>query len=217
MRLCLSLSYTLVLSSAAIAADRTSEIQRLEKAGARVTIDDSMPENGRLRVSFSALDDKTAVVLRGATHIGALVVEDASRLTDRSLAIVGTLASLRELNLGRPAITSAGMAHLKNLKELRKLFLMDAAKVYDSGVAYLKSLEHLEELDLTGSSITSAAAATFKALSDLKLLAVLKTRFADAGALQLKDLTELKNLEAEISVKAAMELEAAIPRIRIRR
>jgi hypothetical protein len=217
MRFCSSLSFLLCLFSAAFAAEEPVEIQRLEKAGARVSIDDSLPEDARLRVSFASLDDKAAATLRGATHVGALIVEDASLLTDRSLAVFGTLINLREINLGRPAITSSGMAHLKNLKELRKLYLLDAAKVYDSGIAYLKSLEHLQELDLTGSSITNAVATTFKAMPGLKLLAVLKTRFTDAGALQLKDMSELKNLEAEISVKAAMALEAAIPGIRIRR
>jgi Leucine-rich repeat (LRR) protein len=200
-----------------MAAEPSAEIQRLEKAGARVTVDEALPENARLRVSFTSLDDKAAVALRGATHVGGLVVEDASRLTDRSMAVIGTLTNLRELNLGRPAITNSGMTYLKNLKELRKLYLIDAAKVYDSGVAHLKSLEDLEELDLTGSAITNAAASTLKTMPNLKLLAVLKTKFSDIGALQLKGMSGLKKLEAEVSVKTAMELEGAIPGIGIRR
>lgn len=206
----------LVWANVACAADSVSDSDRLRKAGARVSDDDSLSQSAPLRVSFTSLDDKGAIALRGATRIGALVVEDASRMTDKSLAIIGTLTNLRELNLHHPAMTNSGMASLKGLKQLHKLYLMDA-KVYDSGVAYLKGLEHLEELDLTGSNITNAAASTFKTLANLKLLAVLRTKFGDAGVAQLKDLRELKNLEADISVKAAMTLEAEIPGLHIRR
>jgi Leucine-rich repeat (LRR) protein len=198
------------------AGELASETSRLEKAGARVKVDDSLASDAKLRVSFMQLDDKAAVALRGATNVGSLTVENASRLTDRSLAIIGTLTNLRELTLIKSAITSTGMSHLKNLKELRKLVLMDA-KVFDSGVTNLKELEHLEELDLTGTGISNSAAATFKELTNLKLLAVSRTKFGDAGALQLKALTSLKTLEADISVKAANALEAEIPKIRIRR
>ena len=61
----------------------------------------------RLRVSFARLDDKTAVALKGCTHVAALTVEDASKLTDRTLAIVGTFRELRELSLFKPAAAGA--------------------------------------------------------------------------------------------------------------
>jgi hypothetical protein len=111
------------------------------------------------------------------------------------------------------------LAHLKDLKELRRLYLVDA-RIYDSGVTHLKGLEHLEELDLSGTAITSAAGATFKEMLELKLLAVSKTKFGDSGADQLKGLKSLNKLEAvntDLSVKAAMALEAEIPGIRIKR
>lgn len=217
MRLCFAFAALICLTPFALAADQSAEIQKLEKAGATVRVDNDLMDGARLRVSFAALDDKATVALRGATHIGSLTIEDASRFTDRSMAIIGTLSGLQELNLGRPGITSSGMSHLKNLKELRKLYLLQAAKVYDSGVAYLKDLEHLEELDLSGSAITNSAASTFKGMSSLKLIAVPKTKFGDAGAAELKDMSGLKTLEADISVKAAMALEAAIPGIKVRR
>jgi hypothetical protein len=204
---------------AANKSDEAKERDRLERAGARVTTDDGMPGSARLCVSFAKLDDKTAATLKGCKHITALTVEDASKLTDKTMAVVGTFTGLRELSLFKPAITSAGLAHLKDLKELRKLYLVDA-RVYDSGVASLKGLESLEELDLSGTAITSAAGATFRELPALKLLAVSKTRFGDGGAAQLKELKNLKKLEAvntDVSVKAAMTLEAEIPGIRIKR
>jgi hypothetical protein len=213
----LSLTALFCLTPLAFAAEQSAEIQKLEKAGARVRVDNDLMTTARLRVSFSSLDDKTAVALRGSTHVGSLTIEDASKLTDRSMAIVGTLTGLQELNLGRPGITSTGMSHLKNLKELRRLYLLQAMKVYDTGVVYLKDLEHLEELDLSGSGISNAAASTFKVMPSLNMIAVPKTKFGDAGAAELKDMSGLKILEADISVKAAMSLEATIPGIKVRR
>jgi Leucine rich repeat len=193
--------------------------EKLEKAGAKVTADQSMTGAAGLRVSFATLDDKTAAVLRNCPHIVCLTVDDAAKVTDRTLAVIGTLSDLRELTLTQPAMTNSGLAHLKGLKGLRKLFLFNA-KVSDSGVTYLKGLDDLEELDLSGSAITSAAASTFKELSGLKVLAVSKTRFGDAGAEKLKDLKDLKELDAvntDLTVKGAQSLEAAIPGIRVRR
>ena len=86
--------------------------------------------------------------------------------------------------------------------------------------ARLKGLDTLEELDVSGTGITNAAGATFKTLTGLKLLAVTKTKFGDSGVAHLKELKDLKTLEAvntDVSVKAAMALEAALPGIRVKR
>ena len=221
MRLVLSLTTLAVLTPFAFAksTEETKEADRLEKAGARVTYDDGMPDTARLRVHFVKLDDKAAVALKGCTHVATLAVDDASKLTDRILTAIGTFAGLRELSLVRASITGAGLAHLKDLKELRKLYLIDA-RLYDAGVAQLKGLDTLEELDVSGTGITNAAGATFKTLTGLKLLAVTKTKFGDSGVAHLKELKDLKTLEAvntDVSVKAAMALEAALPGIRVKR
>jgi Leucine-rich repeat (LRR) protein len=222
MRLLLPLTVVFAACSPAVAApptEETKETARLEKAGARVTVDDKLPETVRLAVTFDTLDDKTAATLKGLKHVGKLTVEDASKLTDKSLAVIGSFTGLRELSLVRPGMTNSGMSPLKALKELRKLYLIDA-KVYDTGVAAIKDLDNLEELDLSGSSITNAAGVTFKDLPALTLLAVNKTKFGDAGAAHLKELKSLKKLEAvssEVSVKGAMALEEAIKGVRVRR
>jgi Leucine-rich repeat (LRR) protein len=223
MRLFLALTLIGTIASAPIGArspEETKESERLEKAGARVSNDSSLPEGSRLVVSFDKLDDKTAVTLKGLKHVGKLTVEDASHMTDKSLAVIGTFTGLQELSLTNPAITNAGMSSLKGLKELRKLYLIDAAKVTDAGVGSLKSLDKLEELDLSGSGITNAAGSTFKELPNLTLLAVSKTKFGDTGAAYLKELKSLRKLEAvntDVSVKAAMALEQAIKGVRVRR
>src|SRR5262245_10724165 len=196
MRYQIALALFIILGPPTDAAgppDASQVANEIKKAGARVTVDADMPGPAHLRVAFATLDDKSAAILKNSPHIACLTVEDASLVTNRTLAAIGTLSNLRELTLVRPAITNGGASSLKSLKELRKLFLLDA-KVTDTGVPFLKGLEHLEELDLSGTGITSGAATTFKALSGLKLLAVSKTKFGDAGALQLREMKELEEL-----------------------
>src|SRR5689334_8996496 len=79
MRFVLTLTTIACLTPFALAAatDEAKERGRLEKAEARVTIDDGMPDVARLRVSFAKLDDKAATALKGCTHVAALAVEDA--------------------------------------------------------------------------------------------------------------------------------------------
>jgi hypothetical protein len=222
MRLFLPMTMVAAIATTALAApmpEETKERERLEKAGARVKVDDRLPTEARLAATFDKLDDKAAANLNGLKHVGKFTVDDASGLTDKTLAVIGTFTNLRELSLTKPGMTNVGMNSLKTLKQLRKLYLIDA-KVYDSGVAVLKNLDRLEELDLSGSGITNAAGATFKELPDLTLLAVNKTKFGDTGAAYLKELKSLKKLEAintDVSVKAAMALEEAIKGVRVRR
>lgn len=222
MRLFLSMTILATIAASAIAAwppEIAKEAGRLEKAGARVATDDRLPEGARLAVTFDKLDDKTAAGLKGLKHVGKLTVEDASQMTDKSLAVVGSFVGLQELSLTKPGMTNTGMSSLKGLKELRKLYLIDS-KVSDAGVSSLKSLDKLEELDVSGSSITNAAGSTFKELPNLTLLAVSKTKFGDSGAAYLKELKSLRKLEAvntDLSVKAAMALEEAIKGVRVRR
>jgi Leucine-rich repeat (LRR) protein len=221
MRYQIALSLFIILGPPTDAGqpDAAQVAEKIEKSGGRVTVDADIPGPAHLRVSFATLDDKSAAILKNSPHVVSLTVEDAAKVTDRTLAAIGTLSNLRELTLVRPGITNSGVAPLKGLKELRKLFLFDA-KVTDTGVSTLKGLDHLEELDLSGTGITSGAAATFKMLSGLRLLGVSKTKFGDAGALQLKEMKELQELDAvntDLSVKAAQALESAIPGLRIRR
>jgi Leucine Rich repeat len=191
-----------------------ADVAKLEKAGAKVT-----REGMTLQVHFARLDDKTALLLKGLSNVSKLVVEDGSRLTDRAMAAIGSLHGLQELQLFRPAITNGGLAPLKELKELKVLVIADA-RISDSGLNALKDHETLEDLDLSGTNLTNAAGDLLKTIAKLKSLNVSKTKFGDAGAADLKDLKDLKVLHAtnaNVTAKGAMELEAAIKGVRVRR
>src|SRR5687767_9887389 len=102
MRTIPSLAVLIALVPFAYAArtpEEAKDAEKLQKIGADVTVDESLPAAARLRVKFKKLDDKAAAGLKGMKRIAALSVEDASGLTDRTLAAIGTLTNLRELSL----------------------------------------------------------------------------------------------------------------------
>jgi internalin A len=201
----------LVICSLAHAADNGT---KLEKLGAKVT---STPDG--LHVRFARLDDKSAAILKGMTDISTLIVEDGSKLTDRSMAAIGTLKELHELQIFTSSITSTGVAQLKSLDDLKVLYLVDC-KLGDSGVGELKGLEKLEDLDISGTAITNVAGSHLQKLAALKLLCVSKTKFGDEGMNALGSAPKLKSVYANnsnVTEKGAKELEAAITGVKVRR
>jgi Leucine-rich repeat (LRR) protein len=120
-----------------------------------------------------------------------------SKIQDDSLAIIGQLTQLENLDLNDcNAITCVGVAHLRTLTKLRSLTLsgqsaddaslksllfmtnlvalnLRASKANDSAFEVLKNFTKLKELDLVGSSVGSAA---WKSISVPEQIAKLKLR-----------------------------------------
>jgi len=57
------------------------------------------------------------------------------------------------LELGDTQVTDAGIAHLRELRELRALSL-SGTQVTDGALAHVSALRSLEVLDLTGTQVT---------------------------------------------------------------
>ena len=90
--------------------------------------------------------------------------------SDDDLALLEPLAEqMAWLNLGRSAVTDAGMVHIKALKNLSKLHLEKTA-VTDDGLAHLSELERLEYLNLYGTQVTDNGLEHLKSLSNLSAL-----------------------------------------------
>ena len=78
----LALLMALVPSASARTPEEAKEAERLQKTGAAVTVDDSLPEAARLRVTFKTLDDKAAARWKAEQEQirKALAEESAMRL-----------------------------------------------------------------------------------------------------------------------------------------
>jgi hypothetical protein len=87
---------------------------------------------------------------------------DDHRLTDATLARIGQLSRLTELQFGGNAITDAGLASLAKLGELRSLDLR-MTPITDAGVESLKALPALADLDLSGTNASARGIAAFEA------------------------------------------------------
>ena len=77
-----------------------------------------------------------------------------SKITDRSLRVVGRMTWLRELYLAEHNITDEGLKHLENLDELTYLVL-NGTLVTDQGIQSLASLDSLRRLSVGRTMVTA--------------------------------------------------------------
>ena len=119
----------------------------------------------------------------GLTHLGGLsALTDlnlsGTRIRDRGLVVIGTLAGLRELRL--PAgISDNGLIHLRPLSDLRELYLV-GSKISDQGLVHIKALTKLQGLYLATPQVSDVGLQQLEFLPELIRLR-LPPRITDAG------------------------------------
>jgi len=124
------------------------------------------------------------------TGIRGLKLERAS---DGDLAKVGKWSKLQRLLAWISPITDAGVGHLKDMKELKKLDL-SRTKISDAGLAAIKDLKGLQELDLSQTPITDAGLACLKNMKGLRRLDLATNQITDAGLVHIGELKKLQTL-----------------------
>jgi hypothetical protein len=104
----------------------------------------------------------------GASHLKSLrrlknITLYECRLTDDALRVFGSMPQLESLDLDGACFTDAGLAHLRNLKGLRRLLLRaDDMHITDAGLMHLEQLPRLAEVYLLKANITPAGKARLK-------------------------------------------------------
>ena len=93
---------------------------------------------------------------------------------------------LVELTLGNTKITDAGLAHLIQLKKLRKVRISKTA-ITDAGMTNLAKCETLEDIDVSQTKIGSIGMGELRTLPRLKSLNLYLTLVTDAGLASLGD------------------------------
>ncbi len=110
----------------------------------------------------------------------------SDEFSDADLALLEPLAEqMAWLNLGRSAITDAGMVHIKTLKNLSKLHLEKTA-VTDDGLAHLSELERLTYLNLYGTQVSDNGLEHLKSLPNLSALYLWQSNATREGAAKLE-------------------------------
>lgn len=123
--------------------------------------------------------------------------------TDQDLIQLDDMQDAREIrgsvgpdSSGGPKITDAGLAHLKNLKELEVLDLNDTLKITDVGLSNLAGLTQLRELKFNlNRNITSAGLERIEALRKLRVLELYGAPITDAGLEHIQNLVEMEDLQ----------------------
>ena len=127
------------------ARQQREAVAALEKVGARITYDTSLPGTGEM----IAPPQWPQWLLN---NVG-----------------VDYFASVEELSLSNTQATDTALEHLKHLTALQRLWLYNT-QVTDSGLEHIKGLTALQELNLTYTQVTDAGIARLqKALPNCKI------------------------------------------------
>ena len=164
----------------------------------------------------------TRIATTGLEHLTELESLETLTLpgyvTDRNLALVGQMTSLKALHLVESRVTDEGMAHLSALTSLEELSLA-GKRMNGSGFVHLERLPCLHYLMLNGNNFSGLGFASLRKIPSLKTLccydaavsdsalrglaghpalenlAVLRGRLTDRGLAHLKTMPLLKKLD----------------------
>jgi mono/diheme cytochrome c family protein/uncharacterized membrane protein len=148
--------------------DRTAMLAAARRLAAKlgIIIRPLTPDGPWLEVNGHVLlkqfgDQQLAALAPIGPAIERLEVGETS-VTDRGLAALAAMTSLRRLNLNRTAVTDAGLHELAPLRNLEELNLFGTA-VSDAGLEGLRALPNLRSVYLWQTRVTPSGAASLAA------------------------------------------------------
>ena len=150
-----------------------------------------------------SVDDNWLRCLGSLPSVHKLEIGHARDVTDAGLVHLRDLKQLRMLYLYDTNVTGTGFIHLANLPHLAGLDLRWAPLTHD-GIVGIKQLEHLEVLGLAETPITDDDLAALKPLANLKSLRLEKTSMTDQGLTHLASLVSLEELELPAGIFRTM-------------
>jgi hypothetical protein len=167
------------------------------------------------------LEDRDLEWLGLLYHLKMVDLTGCEHVTDRGVAVLARFEGLKELHLshqlyqreGRtniylgPALTDAGLASLKGLKNLEVLSV-DGAEITDAGLEALLEMPRLEVLDLSKTKVSDAGLETLKRIKKLRFVRLDGSRVTCQGAQALQEALPdlrvlLENCEVNRSKEAA--------------
>lgn len=151
----------------------------------------------RLDLNGISLDDSDLIHLKSLTKLETLALSNDKsnpQLTDKGLAYISQVPSLRSLTIQDAKITDGGVESLIHLKGLQELGLV-RTEITDQGVTELaKNLPNLKHLGLTGTKATDASMKEVGKLTQLEWLSLDETDVGDEGLKQLDRLSKLQDI-----------------------
>ncbi len=143
--------------------------------------------------AIATLQELGAVLdLDDTGHVRILELGD-SQATDDDLKLLSALPHLESLDITGGAITAAGIAHLKGLVGLQRLYLHDLPITSDT-LASLADLTKLDVLSLRNTQVDDEGLQRLKALTRLRVLNLAKTGISNKTLQHLQGFRELDTL-----------------------
>ena len=135
-------------------ADDAAAVAALEKAGAKLEKD----ENGQvISVQFTReTTDADLQHLAGTPAVRKVALNEAEKISDDGLKVLGSLKQLQTLDLSWCEITGKGLSHLGSAAALENLDL-SYTKIQDEHLEPLLGLKQLKVLNVEMTEITQAA------------------------------------------------------------
>ena len=195
-----------------------------------------------LRLVYEQTDKhETLATLAGADNPALdLAYRQFLQVTDADLATIIDPVQIRNLSLGRTAVTNAGMKHLagcanlawldlsltsvgddglaaiKDCRKLKQLFL-EGTKVTDASLPLIGGLTDMEELDLSAVRVSDESLAALATLKKLKVLYLTNSPVSDKCLVHLKGLKSLETLETtgtKITPNGRKNLKLSLPKLK---
>jgi WD40 repeat protein/Leucine-rich repeat (LRR) protein len=174
-------------------------LRRLDLASCKVTDAGMRHLAGVSKLSSLALDH-TPVGDAGVAHLRGLPLRKLTLsytgVTDKALSLIGEMSALQHLEIeGMPLTLPAGMPDVPAaLRQMRGGGFRTPA-ISDAGLRHLKGLRGLQVLRLRGAAITDAGAEHLVGLAELRKLGIGGTQVGDAGLSPIGRLAQLRELD----------------------
>lgn len=181
---------------------KLTSLKKLDLTMARFVTDEgarhlaSLTNLEELKLFASSIGDPGQAYLRNLTQLKWLSL--SGKGTEYGLRHISNLTRLENLSIGFGVgypVTTVGLEHLKQMKELQELRL-DGCEVSDDGLRMIaESFPKLESLQLQDGTMTNAGIAHLAGLQHLRQLGLKECALVgDAGVSHLSDLLDLKSL-----------------------
>jgi len=149
-----------------------------------------------LRILFNLFTNEGMASVGQMSKLKVLDIRACPKIGDPGLAHLKDLVNLRSLKLRNASVTDAGLANLKGLIHLKDLAIQDAGRVTNNGLVILESFPDLEVLDLMRcSSLNDDALVHVKGLAKLRQLSLRGISIDGTGFKHFQGLAQLQRLD----------------------
>jgi len=146
-----------------------------------------------------------------------LVSAQWTSTTDKALAKIEGIVSLKLLRLNWSLVTNDGLLHIERLPELAMLYLTGTA-VSDEVASHIKALKSLKALQLSHTGITDSGLASLEGFADLTHLGLDGTVITDKSIPVVTSFNSLKYLnisDSNMTKAGISRLRKALPDCRV--